>query len=150
SPEEIAQARLRLKQAEEARRGEAVPEVTAEDFRQEVLQSRLPVLVMVDSPRFTVTKRLLPVLEQMAQQYVGRLVIRRLNGDAEPDLAAALRVRVIPTFLLFYQGQLVDGVEGAFSPAQLQQWIEQALEQVQAPAGRPTPGPTKTPARPRG
>jgi|YNPBryantNP2012_1023418.scaffolds.fasta_scaffold29680_1 thiol-disulfide isomerase/thioredoxin len=134
TPEEIAQARLRLRQEEEARRREAVPEVTAEDFRQEVLQSRLPVLVMVDSPRFAVTKRLHPVLEQMARQYVGRLLIRRLNGDAEPELTAALRVRVIPTFLFFYQGQLVDGVEGAFSPAQLQQWVEQVLEQVSAPA----------------
>lgn len=140
SPEEIAQARMRLRQAEEARRREAVPEVTAEDFRQEVLQSRLPVLVMVDSPRFAVSKRLLPILEQMAQQYVGRMLIRRLNGDAEPDLTAALRIRVIPTFLFFYQGQLVDGVEGAFSPAQLQQWIEQALEQVETTAAQPAPG----------
>lgn len=153
SPEEIAQARMRLRQAEEARRREAVPEVTSGNFRQEVLQSRLPVLVMVDSPRFAVSKRLLPILEQMAQQYVGRVLIRRLNGDAEPDLAAALRIRVIPTFLFFYQGQLVDGVEGAFSPAQLQQWIEQVLEQLEAPATRPAPGapgPAGKPAARRG
>ncbi len=153
SPEEIAQARLRLKQAEEARRQETVPEVTADDFREEVLQSRLPVLVMVESPRFAVSKRLLPILEQMAQQYIGRMLVRRLNGDAEPDLVAALRIRVIPTFLFFHQGQLVDGVEGAFSPAQLQQWIEQVLEQVEALAARPAPGapgPAGKPATRRG
>ncbi len=140
SPEEIAQARLRLKQAEEARQQKAVPEVTAETFRQEVLQSRLPVLVMVDSPRFAVSKRLLPVLEQMAQQHIGRMAVRRLNGDMEPELTATLRIRVIPTFLLFYQGQLVDGIEGAFSPAQLQQWVEQVLGSLEATAARPARG----------
>jgi thiol-disulfide isomerase/thioredoxin len=150
SAEEIAQERLRLKQAEESRQKQAISEATALNFQQEVVQARLPVLLVVDSPRSPTWKRIQPILEQLAQQYVGQVILRRVNSDSELQLLTALRIRSVPTFLLFYQGQPVNGVEGALSLAQLQRWLQELLDQLRgmeeshpgarpAPAGRPGP-----------
>lgn len=151
SAEAIAQERLRLKQEEEERRrAEQVPEVTAASFQREVLQARLPVLLLVDSARSATWQRLGTTLQQLAQEYVGQILIRRANSDREPQLVQALRVRTVPSFLILYQAQLLDMVEGAVSAAQLQGWIRAALEQLHAaesgaappgPAGRPPLGP---------
>lgn len=132
SAEEIARQRALIRQAREARQQAAVPEVTAAAFQQEVLQARLPVLLIVDSPRSGSMKRLAQTLEQMCQKWMGQLLIRRVNSDVELQLTGALRVRTVPTFFLFYQGQLLDAVEGALSPTQLQAWVQNALQQVQA------------------
>jgi thioredoxin-like negative regulator of GroEL len=151
SVEAIAQERLRLKQQEEARRqAEQIPEISAATFQHEVLQARLPVLLLVDTPRSATWQRLGTALQQLAQEYVGRILIRRVNGDREPQLVQALRVRTVPSFLILYQAQLLDMVEGAVSAAQLRGWVQAVLEQLRAaeagevpeagPAGRPAPG----------
>jgi thiol-disulfide isomerase/thioredoxin len=151
SAEAIAQERLRLKQEEEARRrAEQVPEISAATFQQEVLQARLPVLLLVDTPRSATWQRMASALQQLAQEYVGQILIRRVNGDREPQLVQALRVRTVPSFLILYQAQLLDMVEGAISASQLQGWVQSVLEQLRAaeagqpveggPAGPPAPG----------
>lgn len=148
SVEAIAQERLRLRQQEEARRkAEQVPEISSAAFQREVLQARLPVVLLVDTPRSATWQRLGTALQQLAQDLVGQVLIRRVNGDREPQLVQALRVRTVPSFLLLYEAQLVDMVEGAVSAAQLRGWIEAVLEQLRAaesgqapaagPAGRP-------------
>lgn len=132
SAEEIVRQRALIRQAQEARQQAHIPEVTAATFQQEVLQARLPVLLIVDSPRSGNLKRLAPTLEQMSQKWMGQLLIRRVNSDAELQLTAALRVRTVPTFFLFAQGQLLAAVEGGLSPAQLQAWVQNVLQQWQA------------------
>ncbi len=129
SAEEIAQERARLqKKAEEERRARMAPQVTAATFQREVLQATLPVLVKVEAP----AKQEDNTPQQLAQTYAGRLLIRRVDAYAERQLVAALQVRNLPTFLLFYRGQLVDGVTGMPSPAQLTAWINHVLDQIQA------------------
>jgi Fe-S-cluster-containing hydrogenase component 2 len=133
SVEEIAQERLRLRQQEEERRkAEQVPEVAAANFQRDVLQARLPVVLLVDTPRSATWKRLASTLQQLAQQYVGQVLFRRVNADQEPQLVQALRVRSVPSFLLLSQAQLLDMVEGAVSAAQLQGWIQAALDQLRS------------------
>lgn len=150
--EAIAQERLRLKSVEESRRqAEQIPEVTAAAFQREVLQSRLPVLLLVDTPRSATWKQLAPTLQQMAQQYVGQLLIRRVNSDTERQLVSALRVRSVPTLLLLYQAQLVDAVEGMISATQLQGWVRSALEQLRTleEDQGPLPTPPTAPGGPK-
>ena len=133
SAEAIAQERLRLRQQEEARRqAEQVPTVSAATFQHDVVQARLPVVLLVDTPRSATWKRLASTLQQLAQQFVGQVLIRRVDADQEPQLVQALRVRSVPSFLLLYQAQLLDVAEGAVSAAQLQGWIQAALEQMRA------------------
>jgi thioredoxin 2 len=162
SADAIAQERLQLrKQAEEERKSEQVPEITAADFQQEVLQARLPVLLLVDTPRSATWQRLGTALQQLSQEFVGQILFRRVNSDQEPQLVQALRVRTAPSFLLLYEAQLLDVVEGAVSAAQLRGWIQAVLQQLRAaqtgqrppvgPAGPPAPGvPPMEPAGPTG
>jgi thioredoxin 1 len=128
SSEQLAQERLRLqKEAEEKRKQELVTEVTEVTFQEEVLESHLPVLIQVRSPEKEDS-----VLEQLAQQYVGRLRVCWANASTERQLVSALRIRSVPTYLIFYQGQLLDGVSGVPAFAQLQMWVQGLLDQIAA------------------
>lgn len=140
SAEQIAKERLRLKEAEEKRRAGQIPLVTSMTFQREILQARLPVLLEVWANWSAPCRQMAPLLERLVQQYVGRLLIRRVNGDVEQQLLAALRVRGIPTYLFFHEGQLLDGVSGALAPAQLEQWVSGLLDQVEEEPPTEPPG----------
>ncbi len=128
--EEIARERMLLKKEEEAEKSYQVPEVTEQDFQEQVLEARLPVLLLVDSAHSGTARQLAAALEQISQEHVSQLMIRRLNSDSAVQLVSALRVRTVPTFLVFYRGQLLDGVEGAVSVVQLRGWVKAILEQI--------------------
>jgi len=162
SADAIAQERLHLRnQAEEQRKSEQLPEITAAEFQQEVLQARLPVVLLVDTPRSATWQQLGTALQRLAEEFVGQILLRRVNSDQESQLVQALRVRTVPSFLLLYQAQLLDVVEGAVSAAQLRGWIQAVLQQLRAaqtgqrleagPAGPAAPGaPPVGPAGPVG
>src|SRR5712692_2594392 len=58
-------------------------------------------------------KAIAPVLEDLAQEYAGRVTMAKVNVDEHPSLAARYQVRSIPTLLFFKGGQVVDQVVGA-------------------------------------
>jgi thioredoxin 1 len=68
-----------------------------------------------------------PTVEQLAQEYAGRLKVAKLDVDQSPQTAMKFRVRSIPSILFFKQGQLVDAVVGAVPKAQLTARIEKHL-----------------------
>jgi thioredoxin 1 len=59
-------------------------------------------------------KRIAPILEDLAKEYVGRVKVVKIDIDANQDLAARFRIQSIPTLLFFKGGQPVDSVIGAF------------------------------------
>ncbi|MGC8873113.1 MAG: thioredoxin domain-containing protein [Chloroflexia bacterium] len=132
SAEEIAKERLRLRQEAESRARAAVPEVTVTTFQREVLQANLPVVVAVCTSRSSACRSLELTLQQLAQQFMGQVLFRRVDSDQEPQLVAALQVRSVPTLLFFYRGELVHGVVGGLSTGQLQLWIQDLLNQIRA------------------
>jgi len=68
-----------------------------------------------------------PTVEQLAQEYAGRLKVAKLDVDQSPQTAVKFRVRSIPSILFFKQGQLVDVVVGAVPKSQLTDRIEKHL-----------------------
>ncbi len=132
SAEEIAKERIRLRQEAEARARAAVPDVTAATFQRDVLQANLPVVVAVCTSRSTACRSLEATLQQLSQQFMGQVLFRRIDSDREPQLVAALQVRSVPTLLFFYRGELVHGVVGGLSAAQMQVWIQELLGQIRA------------------
>jgi thioredoxin 1 len=64
------------------------------------------------------------VLEELAQEYAGRVTIGKVNVDEHPGLAARFQVRSIPTLLFFKGGQVVDQVVGAVPKAQLRKRLD--------------------------
>lgn len=93
--------------------------LTQENFSKEVLQSAQPVLVDFWAEWCGPCKMLSPILDELAEEYDGRVRIGKVNIDDYQDLAAQFGIRSIPTLLLFQQGQVADQIVGLRSKRDL-------------------------------
>lgn len=102
--------------------------VTANNFDQDVLQSRQPVLVDFWATWCGPCTMISPILEELAQEWADRLTIAKLDVDAEPTLAAKHQIMSIPTMVLFKDGKEIARIMGAMPKAAIKQRIEPHLE----------------------
>jgi thioredoxin 1 len=104
-----------------------VLELTDANFATEVESAEGLVLVDFWAPWCMPCRIVGPVVEQLAEEYSGRVKVGKLNVDESPATAAAYAIRSIPTLALFKDGEPVEGVLGAVPRAQLQKMIQQHL-----------------------
>lgn len=86
-----------------------VPDVTAESFDRQVTDSSVPVLVNFQTPW---SRRMEPLLGQVAEALAGRLRVVQVNISADPALAARFKIRAVPTMLIFKKGVPVEFIVG--------------------------------------
>ncbi len=98
--------------------------LTQENFAKEVLQSPQPVLVDFWAEWCGPCKMLAPVLDELAQEYDGRVRIGKVNIDEYQGLAAQYGIHSIPTLLLFRGGQVADQIVGLRSKRDLKASFE--------------------------
>jgi thioredoxin 1 len=89
-----------------------VKEIQEADYRTEVLNADVPVLVDFYAPWCGPCRALAPALEGVAQAYAGRLKVVKVNVDEAPQLAVNYRIRGVPTLMFFKGGEVVDTVVG--------------------------------------
>ena len=87
--------------------------VTDDTFQTEVLDADLPVLVDVWATWCGPCRQLSPIVDQLAQEYAGRLAVVKLDADANPSAVAQIGVVSIPTLAVYRGGQLLTTVIGA-------------------------------------
>jgi thioredoxin 1 len=101
--------------------------VTDASFEQDVLKSDGPVVVDFWAEWCGPCRLLAPVIDQLAQEYDGRVQFVEVNVDENPDLAMTYGVEGIPTLVLFHQGKVVDRIVGYLPKPILAHQLEAAL-----------------------
>ena len=98
--------------------------VTDESFEQDVLQSSDPVLVDYWADWCGPCKMIAPVLEEIAEEYAGKLKIAKLNIDDNTATPPKYGIRGIPTLMLFKDGDVAATKVGALPKSQLEDWVK--------------------------
>lgn len=100
---------------------------TDQNFAQEVLQSSTPVLVDFWAEWCGPCKMIAPVLDELADEFAGRVRIGKVNIDEHQSLATQYGVRAIPTLLVFKQGEVVEQMVGAKSKRDLKASLDRVV-----------------------
>jgi thioredoxin 1 len=103
-------------------------EITTDNFEQEVLQSDVPVLVDFWAEWCMPCKMIAPVLDEMSEEYDGKLKIGKLNVDEQGDLAARYNVVSIPTLMVFKGGEVAGQQIGAAPRDRLEKLVEPHMD----------------------
>ncbi len=104
----------------------ATVKVDNKNFKSEVLDSNVPVVVDFWAEWCGPCKMIGPSLEELSSEMAGSVKIVKVNIDENPELGAQYGVRSIPTLLLFKGGQRADQKVGAAPKTALQSWIKTA------------------------
>ena len=99
-------------------------QITDANFKTEVLESDIPVLVDFYADWCGPCKMIAPSVAELAEEYQGVFKIGKLNVDQEQQTAEKFRVMSIPTLIFFKNGQPVETVVGAVPKQALQEKIE--------------------------
>jgi len=100
---------------------------TDTNFKKEVLESDLPVLVDYWAPWCGPCKMVGPIVDELAKEYHGKVKVGKLNVDDSPKVATQYGIMSIPTLMFFKDGKVMDQVVGALNKAALKKRIEENL-----------------------
>ncbi|WBL32937.1 thioredoxin [Sinirhodobacter sp. HNIBRBA609] len=105
---------------------ELVKDVTEANFMAEVVDKSMTVPVIVDfwAPWCGPCRQLGPALEAAVNDAKGKVVMAKVNVDENQMIAGQMRVQSIPTVYAFWQGQPVDGFQGALPASELKKFVE--------------------------
>lgn len=97
-----------------------IQSITDETFRQEVLESAVPVLVDFWAPWCGPCQTMALALAEFAQRHGTRIKVVKVNIDNDPEHAMQLSIRSVPTLMLFERGAAPKTVAGAQTLARLE------------------------------
>jgi len=105
----------------------ALLHLTDDNFKKEVLESDLPVLVDFWATWCGPCQMLAPIIEELAKEYDKRIKVGKINIDENPKTPTHYGVMSIPTLIFFKKGRVMEQVVGVLGKAELKKKIEEDL-----------------------
>ena len=102
-------------------------EVKGNNFKGEVLESSIPVLVDFWAPWCMPCRMLAPIIEELAKENRDKLKVCKLNTDENQNIAAQYGIQGIPTIIVFKEGKEVGRTVGVVSKEKLQEKLDPVL-----------------------
>ena len=100
---------------------------TDSNFKKEVLESDLPVLVDFWASWCSPCKMIAPIIEELAREYAQKIKIGKIDIDENPKIPTHYGVMSIPTLMFFKKGRVSEQVVGALSKTELKKKIEENI-----------------------
>ncbi|MEO0138086.1 MAG: thioredoxin [candidate division WOR-3 bacterium] len=104
-----------------------VVHLTDATFDQEVKNAELPVLVDFWAPWCGPCRMVAPTIDEIAEEYKGRLIVAKINVDENPEKTAEYRIMSIPNIKIFKSGKVVDEIVGAVPKEEIVKKIQKIL-----------------------
>jgi thioredoxin 1 len=101
--------------------------VSDSSFEQDVLKSNVPVLLDFWAEWCGPCKMIAPILDQIAAEYAGKVLVAKMNVDESPRTPTKYSVRSIPTLMLFKNGTVIDQKIGAVRKADVAAFLDNRL-----------------------
>ena len=104
-----------------------VVQLTDSDFQAEVLEAEGPILVDFWATWCGPCKMIAPVLDELADEYAGKIKICKMDVDSNRETPMKFNVRGIPTLIIFKGGDVESMKVGAVSKSQLKEFVDSAI-----------------------
>jgi thioredoxin 1 len=102
--------------------------LTEQDFEYEVLKPDTPVVVDFWAPWCGPCKRLSPILEELANQYEGKIIFAKLNVDENEKLSSEYQINAIPHLIIFNKGKVVEHIIGLHSKLEIEEILKSLFD----------------------
>ena len=112
---------------EQTKRSEHIIHVTESSFEDEVLSAEMPVIVDYWAEWCGPCKMIAPLLDEIADEYNGKLTIAKINIDDNQQTPQKYAVRGIPTLMIFKDGEVAGTKVGAMSKSMLSAFIDSVI-----------------------
>ena len=106
---------------------ENVKEFTSANFDADVIKSDTPVLVDFWAEWCVPCRAIAPIVEEVANEYDGKVKVGKLNVDHENQMAMQFGVRSIPALLIFNQGAVVNQIVGAVPKSKITEILDSVI-----------------------
>jgi len=107
--------------------GDGIIHVSDATFEEQVLNSKIPVLVDYWAEWCGPCKMIAPILDEISDEYTGKLTVAKINIDENQSTPQKYAVRGIPTLMIFKNGEIAGTKVGAMSKSQLSAFIDSVI-----------------------